>query len=182
MAHWPRTREAMAWGLARVLDQVCLADVRERQVARRVHELDGAGFDPAVAAVGGSVGDRGIVPGQGVEGVEQAGLVVLDREREVRAAPVHIVRRGTLAMQGIRRHDSSVQVHAVQQRGDHRDLVRLGADLDLAGDHALLAGQGGQQVHLAAVGVPGAPDGLAVHPDGDQRRIAIPIPAVAGDG
>lgn len=85
-------------------------------------------------------------------------------------------------MQGIRRHDSPVQVHAVQQRGDHRDLVRLGADLDLAGDHALLAGQGGQQVHLAAVGVPGAPDGLAVHPDGDQRRTAIPVPAVAGDG
>jgi hypothetical protein len=28
------------------LDQVCLADVRERQVAGRVHELDGAGFDP----------------------------------------------------------------------------------------------------------------------------------------
>jgi hypothetical protein len=67
------------------LDQVCLADVRERQVAGRVHDLDGAGLDPAVAAVGGGTGDRDVAPGQGVQGVEQAGLVVLDREREVRA-------------------------------------------------------------------------------------------------
>ena len=42
-----------------------------------------------------------------------------------------------------------------------------------AGDHAPPAGQGGQQVHLAAVSVPGAADGLAVHPDRDQRRIVI---------
>jgi hypothetical protein len=61
-------------------DQVCLADVRERQVARRVHDLDGAGFDPAVAAVGGGVGDRDTPPGQGVQGIEQAGLVVFDRD------------------------------------------------------------------------------------------------------
>jgi hypothetical protein len=44
-----------------------------------------------------------------------------------RAALVQVVRRGTLAMQGIGRHDSLVQVHAIEQRDDHRDLVRLGA-------------------------------------------------------
>jgi hypothetical protein len=46
----------------------------------------------------------------------------------------------------------------------------IGADLGLSCDDAPLAGRGGQQVHLAAVSVPGAPDGLAVHPDGDKRR------------
>jgi hypothetical protein len=35
------------------LDQVHLADVRERQVLRRGQHLDGAGGDPAMAAVGG---------------------------------------------------------------------------------------------------------------------------------
>ena len=155
------------------LDQVCLADVRERQITGRVHDLDGAGFDPAVAAAGGGVGDRDVAPGQGVEGVEQAGLVVFGRQDEVRAAPVQVVRRGALAMQGIGRHDSPVQVHAVQQRDAHRNLIRLGAGPGLSGDDARPAGQGGQQVHLAAVGVPGAPDGLAVHPDRDQRRIVI---------
>ncbi len=155
------------------LDQVCLADVRERQIAGRVHDLDGAGFDPAVAAVSGGVGDRDAAPGQGVEGVEQAGLVVLDRQREVRAAPVHVVHGRALGMQGIGRHDSPVQVQAVQQRDDHRDLIRLGADLGLGCDDARHASHRGQQVHLAAVGVPGAPDGLAVHPDRDQRRIVI---------
>ena len=43
---------------------------------------------------------------------EQAGLVVFGRHDEVRAAPVQVVRRGALAMQGIGRHDSPVQVHA----------------------------------------------------------------------
>jgi hypothetical protein len=33
------------------LDQVRLADVRERQVLRRVEDLDGAGGDRAMAAV-----------------------------------------------------------------------------------------------------------------------------------
>src|SRR5258708_37560946 len=74
------------WGGDVPLDQVGLADVGERQVWWRVEALDGAGFGPAVAAAGGGVGDRGVVPGQGVEGVEQAGLVVFGRQDEVRAA------------------------------------------------------------------------------------------------
>jgi hypothetical protein len=52
------------------LDQVCLADVRERQAVWRVHDLDSAGGDPAVAAVGSGVGDSDVLPGQGVQGVE----------------------------------------------------------------------------------------------------------------
>jgi hypothetical protein len=62
-----------------------------------------------VAAVGGGVGDRDAPPGQGVQGIEQAGLVVFDRQDEVRAAPVQVVRRGTLAMEGISGYDRPVQ-------------------------------------------------------------------------
>jgi len=61
--------------------------VRERQIIWRGQDLDGAGGDPAMAAVGGGIGDRSAPPGQGVQGVEQAGLVVLDRQDELRAAP-----------------------------------------------------------------------------------------------
>jgi hypothetical protein len=69
------------------LDQVGLADVRERQVAGRVHELDGTGFDPAVAAAGGGAGDRDVAPGQGVQGTGQAGLVVFGRQHKPAPRP-----------------------------------------------------------------------------------------------
>jgi hypothetical protein len=105
---------------------------------------------------------------------------MLDREREVRAAAVHVVRGGALGMESIGRHHGPVQVHAIEQGDDHRDLVRLGADLGLSCDGAPHAGQGREQVHLAAVGVAGSPDGLAVHPDRDQRRIIIMAAAGAG--
>jgi len=106
---------------------------------------------------------------------------MLDREREVPAASVHVIRGGALGVESIGRDDSPVQVQAIEQRDDHRDLIRLGADLGLRRDDARLAGQGGQPVHLAAVSVPGAPDGLAVHPDRDQRPLATgEIPGGAG--
>jgi hypothetical protein len=84
-------------------------------------------------------------------------------------------------VQGIGCHHNSVQAQAIEQGDDHRDLIRLGPDLDLAGHHARLAGQGGQQVHLGAVRVPGAPDGLAVHPHGDQRNLVITAVTGAGE-
>ena len=130
------------------LDQVCLADVRERQVRRRVEDLDGGGGDPAMAAVSGGRCNRDVLPGQGVENVEQAGLVVPGREREVRAPAMHLVRGGALRVEGIGRYDGPVQAQAIEQRDDHRDLVRLRADLGLGCDDAPAAGQGGQQVHL----------------------------------
>ncbi len=75
-----------------------LADVRERQALRRVEDLDGASGDPSVAAVGGAMGGRDVLPGRH-RGVEEAGLVVLDRERDFSAAPVHVVRGGTLRVE-----------------------------------------------------------------------------------
>jgi hypothetical protein len=73
-------------------------------------------------------------------------------------------------VQDIGGHGSLIQVHAVQQLDDHRDLIRLGAGLGLSCYSTGLAGQGGQQVNLAAVRVLRAAYGLAVHPDRDQRR------------
>src|ERR1019366_9262667 len=43
-------------------DQEYLVDVRERQILRRGQHLDGAGGDPAVAFIGGGVGDRHLAP------------------------------------------------------------------------------------------------------------------------
>src|ERR1019366_4015931 len=80
--------------------------------------------------------NRDVLPGQGVENVEQAGLVVPGREREVRAPAMHLVRRGALRVEGIGRYDGPVQAQAIDQRDDHRDLVRLRADLGLGCDDA----------------------------------------------
>jgi hypothetical protein len=144
--------------------------------------FEGAVFFAAVTPVALLAAGRDVAPGQVLDLGVQGGLVLLHGERKVRAAPVHVVRGSALGMEGIGRDDSAVQVQAVEQRDDHRDLIRFRADLGLSSDDAPLAGQGGQQVHLAAVTVPGAPDGLAVHPDGDQRRLAAAseIPGGAG--
>jgi hypothetical protein len=40
---------------------------------------------------------------------------MLDRQDEVRASPVQVVRRGTLAMQGISRYDSPVQAQLIER-------------------------------------------------------------------
>ena len=82
-------------------------------------------------------------------------------------------------MQGIGRHDSPVQVHAVQQRNDHRDLVRLGAGLLLSGDHAQPATLGrsrrmapGRRYWCASP----VPAGAALKRPGLRTAIAIPLP------
>ena len=58
--------------------------MRERRVLGRGHDLDGAGGDPAVAAVCPGVRDR-IDPGQGIQRVEQGLAVLLDRQDELPA-------------------------------------------------------------------------------------------------
>ncbi len=47
------------------------------------------------------MGDRYLVPGPGVEGIGQAELVVLDRERKGRAAAMHVVRSRAPGMESI---------------------------------------------------------------------------------
>jgi hypothetical protein len=67
-------------------DQVRLADVREWQVIWRGQDLDGAGGDPAVPAVGGRVRDRHLMPGQCIQRIEQGFAVLLHRQGELSAA------------------------------------------------------------------------------------------------
>jgi hypothetical protein len=64
----------------------CSEPVRERQILGRGQHLDGAGGDPAVAAVGGGVRDRDLVPGQGIERAGQGLAVLLHRKHELAVA------------------------------------------------------------------------------------------------
>ncbi|MGH3989966.1 MAG: hypothetical protein ACRDTZ_22035, partial [Pseudonocardiaceae bacterium] len=82
-------------------DQPDLVDVRERQVGGGGQGLDGAGGDPAVGGVDVAVGDRGVGPGQRVEGGEQRGLVVFDGQDELRAPGVEVLGVGALCVEGV---------------------------------------------------------------------------------
>ncbi len=64
-------------------------------------------------AVGGGMGDRDVPPGQGVQGAERVGLVLFDREDEISAALVQVVRCGALAVQSIGGDDRAGQVQVV---------------------------------------------------------------------
>ena len=77
-------------------DQPDLVDVRERQVGRGGQYADGAGGDPAVAGVDVAVGDRGVGPGQRVEGGVEAGLVLFDGQDELCADRVQVLGVGAL--------------------------------------------------------------------------------------
>ena len=73
-------------------DQPDLVDVRERQILGCGQDLDGAGGDPAVAALNLGCGDRGLRPCQRVERGEEPGLVLLAGEYEPGAAFVQVAR------------------------------------------------------------------------------------------
>jgi hypothetical protein len=68
-------------------------------------------------------------------------------DQVVRAAPAsQVFGVGALGMQGVGGDHGPGQVDAVQQGGEHRDLVRLGLDVDLPQDHAVPVIKRGQQV------------------------------------
>jgi hypothetical protein len=78
---------------------------------------------------------------------------MLDRDQVVRAALAgQVLSMGALGVQGIGGDDRPGQVNAVQQRGEHRDLVRLGLDIGLAQDHAVIVIECGQQVPARTAG------------------------------
>jgi len=111
--------------------------VWEGQVCGCGQDLDGAGGDPAVAAVEFAGGDWGLRPGQGVERGEQARLVLLAGEYEPGAAFVQVVRVRTLRVESIGSDDRVGQIDSgrgegVQQRGELGDVgstTRRGARL-----------------------------------------------------
>jgi len=78
---------------------------------------------------------------------------MLDGDQVVRAAPAsQVFGVGALGMQGVGGDHGPGQVDAVQQGGEHRDLVRLGLDVGLAQDHAVLVIEGGQQMPARTIG------------------------------
>ena len=89
---------------------------------------------------------------------------MLDGDQVVRAAlGDQVFGVSPLGMQGIRCDDRTGQADAVQQGGEHRDLVRLGLDIYLAQDHAVPVIESGQQMPSRAVRDAGSAQCLAVH-------------------
>lgn len=58
----------------------------------------------------------------------------------------------------------------VEKRGEHRDLVGLRTDLNLAEDQGVVVSRGGEQMGLIALGVRRAAHRLAVDRDREQLR------------
>jgi hypothetical protein len=117
-------------------------------------DLHGAVLAAAVTAAAGAADDRQLAPGQGLELGVQAGLVVFDGEDAVRAAAGQVAGVLALGVQRVGGANGPADGDAVQQRGQHRDLVGLRLDPNLDQHHAVSVGQGGEQVPaiLAASG------------------------------
>ena len=71
---------------------------------------------------------------------------MLDGEQEMRAAPGQVGGVATLGVHRIGRDDRAGDAYAVQQDGEHRDLIRLRADLHLAQHGTMSMIESGQQV------------------------------------
>jgi hypothetical protein len=71
-------------------DEENLFDVGELGWGRRGQDLYGVDLLAAVASVVGPPADRGVLPGEGVELVEQARLVTADGQHVIGAAPVQV--------------------------------------------------------------------------------------------
>jgi hypothetical protein len=126
----------MAWG-----------GMREGPPGGHGGDLHGAPFGTAVGLASGVVSDGDLPRGQGGELSAQAGLVALDGDQVMCAALAgQVLGVAVLGVQGIGGDHRSGQVDGVQQRGEHRDLVRLGLDIGLPQDHALRVIEGGQKV------------------------------------
>jgi len=116
----------------------------------------GAPLGAAVAALAGLVGDRDVAPGQGGKLGVQSGLVALDDQQVVSAAPGQVGGVVTLGMQGIGGDDRAGDIHAVQQRAEQGDLVGLRAHLHLAQYHAMGVIESRQQVAAVFIAMPRA--------------------------
>ena len=99
---------------------------------------------------------------------------MLDGDQVVRAAPAsQVFGVGALGMQGVGGDHGPGQVDAVQQGGEHRDLIRLRRNIDLPQDHAADVIEGGQQMPGRLPACAGPAQRLAVdrdHPPRAGRR------------
>ena len=119
-------------------------------------DLQGAPLGAAVPALAALVSDRDFPPGQGGKLGTQAGLVSFDRDHIVRAAPGKVAGVLPLGVQSVSGDDRAGDVQAVQQLGEHRDFVGLGAHLHLPQHHAMTVVESGEQVTAVFTAVPGA--------------------------
>jgi hypothetical protein len=74
----------------------------------------------------------------------------------VRAAPGEVAGVLALGMQSVRGDNGVLDVQAVQQCGEHRDFVGLGAHLHLTQHHAMGLVERGEQVAATVTIVRGA--------------------------
>jgi hypothetical protein len=80
---------------------------------------------------------------------------MLDRDQVMRAALGNqVLCMSALGMHGIRGDHSSGQVDAVQQGGEHRDLVRFRLDVRLSQDDAMSVIERGQQMPARTISQP----------------------------
>ena len=119
-------------------------------------DLEGAPLGAAVPAFPLVIGHRYVAPGQGGELGVQAGLVALDDQQVLSAAPGQVGGMVTLGVQGIGGDDRAGDVNAVQQRGEQGDLIGLGAHLHLPQHHAVRMIEGRQQVAAVLLAMAGA--------------------------
>src|SRR5450759_2198937 len=134
--------------------------------------FQGAPFGPSVAGcAGGVVPDGDLAPGQGSESGVQVRLVPLHREHEVRGTLVdEVFGVASLGVHGVRGDDRTAKVDAVQERGEHGDLVRLRCHVDLPQDHAVHVVEGGRQVPARPTRQARSAQGLPVDGDPPPHR------------
>ena len=80
---------------------------------------------------------------------------MLDGEQVMRAVPGQVDGMGALGVHRIGGDNRAADLYAIQQRGEHGDLVRLGADLHLAQDGAVSMVKSRQKVTAVLPAVSG---------------------------
>jgi len=120
--------------------------VGEGQPGGHGGDLHGAALLTAVSALAGVIGDRDLPPGPGRELCMQARLVALDREEVMGTAAGQAGGVAALSMHRLGGDDRPGDAYAIEQDGEHRDLVVFAPNFHLARDGAVSMIEGGQQV------------------------------------
>jgi hypothetical protein len=81
---------------------------------------------------------------------------LLDGQQVVRAAPGQVFGVGTLGVHRVGADDRPADRDAVQQRGEHGDLIRRRAHFGLAQDHPVAMVESRQQMTAVCAAVTGA--------------------------
>lgn len=157
-------------------DEECLGRGGEA-AGRGGQDLQGSGLVAAVRPVVHGVPHGGVLPGQGVQGGEQARLVVFHGgEQVVGSVVVDQVAGGLLPLDVHRvgRHRRPGEIQVIEEGSHLGDLVGLVVDVALGDHRARPAQHGRQQVRGLVVPGLGAAQGLSVH--GDDQLVSVDQP------